>query len=131
MLTCKSGKRLCAEPITMTSIPPARLTIRRQSADDIQQREVFVSLDGTELAILRYGESVTREVEPGEHELRAHNTLFRQRRQLMLAPGEHVQFNVVNRPGWGTYAMMSVLGAGPLYLSLDLDTTRNTATDPG
>ena len=129
VLTCKSGKRPCAAHIQMTSIPPARLTIRRQSADDIQQREVFVSLDGTELAILRYGESVTREVEPGDHELRAHNTLFRQRRQLTLSPGEHVQFNVVNRPGWGTYALMSVLGAGPLYLSLDLDTTGNTAAD--
>jgi hypothetical protein len=95
------------------------LTVRRQSPDDIQQREVYVSLDGVELAILRYGESVTRDVEPGEHELRAHNTLFRQRHRLTIAPGEHIRFGVVNRPGWGTYALMSVLGAGPLYLSLD------------
>jgi hypothetical protein len=102
----------------MSSSPVSRLTIRRQSPDDIQQREVFVSLDGEELAILRYGESVTREVTPGEHELRAHNTLFRQRQQLTVAPGEHVRYAVVNRPGWGTYALMSVLGAGPLYLSL-------------
>lgn len=97
----------------------SRLTIRRQSPEDIQQREVFVSLDGEELAILRYGEAVTREVTPGEHELRAHNTLFREREHLTIAPGEHVRFAVVNRPGWGTYALMSVLGAGPLYLSLD------------
>ena len=99
--------------------PSARLTIRRQSPDDIQQREIFVSLDGTELAILKFGDTVTHEVEPGPHELRAHNTLFRQRRHLVFAPGEHVRFTVVNRPGWGTYVMMSVLGAGPLYLSLD------------
>ena len=101
---------------------PARLTIRRESPDDIQQREVFVALDGAELGILRFGDTVTREVEPGHHELRAHNTLFRQRLQLEIAPGEHLRFNVVNRPGWGTYAMMSVLGAGPLYLSIERDT---------
>ena len=105
------------------SSPPARLTIRRQSPDDIQQREIFVSLDGQELAILRFGDSVTRDVEPGEHELRAHNTLFRQRRHLVFAPGDHVRFSVVNRPGWGTYVMMSVLGAGPLYLSLDRESS--------
>ena len=100
---------------------PARVTVRRQSPADIQQREVFVSLDGSELGILRFGDSVTRELEPGPHELRVHNTLFRQRLPLVLAPGEHVRFNVVNRPGWGTYAMMSVLGAGPLYLSIERD----------
>src|SRR4051812_7721107 len=102
-----------------TAVPPrrtsmssnfvSRLTIRRQSPDDIQQREVFVSLDGQELAILRYGDSVTREIAPGEHDLRAHNTLFRRRQHLTVAQGEHVRFAVVNRPGWGTYALMSVL----------------------
>ena len=97
----------------------SRITVRRQSPDDFQHREVFVSLDGTELGILRFGDSVTRDVEPGEHELRAHNTLFRQRSHITFAPGQHVRFSVVNRPGWGTYALMSVLGAGPLYLSLE------------
>lgn len=113
----------------MTSPSPARLTIRRQSPDDIQQREVFVSLDGAEFAILRYGDSVTREVAPGSHELRAHNTLFRQRRELQVSPGEHVRFHVVNRPGWGTYALMSVLGAGPLYLSLEPEHADSPAPD--
>jgi hypothetical protein len=103
----------------MTATSSARLTIRRQSPDDIQQREIYVSLDGTELAILRYGDSVTRDVEPGTHDLRIHNTLFRQKQPLTLGPGEHATFSVVNRPGWGTYALMSVLGAGPLYLSID------------
>lgn len=97
----------------------ARITVRRQSPDDIQQREVFVSLNGSELGILRYGDSATREVPAGDHELRAHNTLFRQRQTVRVAPGEHARFRVINRPGWGTYALMSVLGAGPLYLTLE------------
>jgi hypothetical protein len=112
----------------MTSTPPGRLTIRRQSPDDIQQREIFVSLDGTELAILRYGESVTRDVPAGDHEVRVHNTLFRQRQHMTIQPGEHVVFSVVNRPGWGTYALMSVLGAGPLYLSLDREQPAETSS---
>jgi hypothetical protein len=114
----------------MTS-PPTRLTIRRQSPEDIQQREIFIALDGAEFAILRYGDSVTRDVAPGAHELRVHNTLFRQRRQLQLSPGEHLRFRVVNRPGWGTYAMMSVLGAGPVYLSVEREDGEDAARDAG
>jgi hypothetical protein len=114
----------------MTSPPAARLTIRRQSPDDIQQREIFISLDGAEFAILRYGDSVTREVEAGSHELRVHNTLFRQRRVLQVSPGEHLRFHVVNRPGWGTYALMSVLGAGPLYLSVEPEHEDASALPP-
>ena len=90
-----------------------------------------MSLDGIELAILRFGETVTRDVEPGAHELRAHNTLFRRRQPLVLAPGEHARFSVVNRPGWGTYTLMSVLGAGPLYLSLERDTEPTPPHLPG
>ena len=113
----------------MIPSPPARLTISRRSPDDIQQREIYVSLDGTELAILQYGDSVTRDVEPGTHDLRIHNTLFRQRQPLTLDPGEHARFSVVNRPGWGTYALMSVLGAGPLYLSIDREQSSEPPAD--
>ena len=101
---------------------PARLTVSRQHPEDIGQREIFVSLDGTELAILRHGESVTRDVTPGRHQLRAHNTLFRRREEIVLQAGEEARYVVVNRPGWGTYAMISVLGAGPLYLTLERET---------
>lgn len=99
----------------------SRLTVIRNSPDDIGTREVFVALDGQELAILRHGESVTREIPPGSHELRAHNTLFRKRDSFSVGPGQEARYRVVNRPGWGTMAMMSVLGAGPLYLTLERD----------
>jgi hypothetical protein len=117
--------------ISMTAPTRARLTIRRQSPDDIQQREVFVSLDGIEFAILRYGDSVTRDVEPGSHDLRVHNTLFRQRLPLHIAPGEDVRFQVTNRPGWGTYALMSVLGAGPLYLKIEREQPEEARPESG
>jgi hypothetical protein len=97
---------------------PSRLTVSRTSPEDIGTREVFVGLDGEELAILRHGESVTREIPPGAHELRAHNTLFRRREAFSVSPGEEARYIVVNRPGWGTMSLMTFLGAGPLYLTL-------------
>lgn len=78
-----------------------------------------MSIDGEELAILRYGDSATRELAAGRHELRAHNTLFRKGVDVELAPDEDAHFTIVNKAGWGTYAMMSVLGAGPLYLTIE------------
>ena len=78
-------------------------------------------MDDEELAILRQGESATREVEPGPHRLRAHNTLFRKVLEVTLAPDEHATFTVINKPGWGTYTLMTFLGAGPLYLTFTRD----------
>ena len=97
----------------------ARITVSRQSKDDMGQREIFVSLDGEELAILRHGETVTRDVAPGRHHLRAHNTLFRKAVDVDLAADEDVRFTVVNKAGWGTYGLASVLGAGPIYLRFE------------
>jgi hypothetical protein len=79
-------------------------------------------VDGEELAILRQGESATRDVDAGPHRLRAHNTLFRKVLEVTLAPDEDAHFTVVNRPGWGTYTLMTFLGAGPLYLTFTRDT---------
>jgi hypothetical protein len=97
----------------------AQITVARRSRGDIGQREVFIALDGKEFAILRYGDSVTRDVEPGPHLLRAHNTLLWKKVTLDVRPGEHVRFRTINRAGWGTYGIASVLGAGPIYLTFE------------
>ena len=97
----------------------ARITVSRQAKDDIGQREIYVSLDGQEMGILRHGDSVTRDVPAGTHHLRVHNTLFRKAMDVQLAPEEDARFSVVNKAGWGTYGIASVLGAGPIYLSFD------------
>ena len=65
-----------------------------------------------------YGESLTRELAPGAHRLRVHNTLFWKTRELQLQPGEHVRFSVVNRAGPGTFSLLGLFGVGPLYISL-------------
>jgi hypothetical protein len=36
-----------------------------------------------------------------------------------VAPGEHVRFLTVNRAGFGSMALVALLGVGPLYVTLD------------
>jgi hypothetical protein len=97
----------------------ARITVAREAPNDVKVRQVSLSLDGEALATLMYGESVTRQLEPGAHWLRAHNTLVWKNLDFEIEPGEHARFRVINRPGPGTYVMLSLLGTGPIYLTLE------------
>jgi hypothetical protein len=97
---------------------PARVTVARQSPADVRQRQMVVSIDGRPWATLMYGQSVTRELPPGPHRLRVHNTLVWKTADLVLAPGEHARFTIVNRAGWGTYWLLAMLGSGPLFVTL-------------
>ena len=78
-----------------------------------------------------YGDSVTRELAPGAHRLRAHNTLFWKTREFHLQPGEHVRLIVVNRAGPGTFALLGLIGVGPLYLSLFEEPEAEAPGNPG
>jgi hypothetical protein len=97
----------------------ARITVSRDSPDDIGFREIFVSVDGNQLGILQHGDSLTTEVPSGPHQLRAHNTLFWKTHHLVLKPGEHVRYRAINRAGWGTFGMLFVIGAMPVYLTFE------------
>jgi hypothetical protein len=105
----------------------SRITIRRESPEDAGFREIFVSLDGEQVAILRHGESLTIDVKPGAHRLRAHNTLFWKTHELTLRPGEHARFTAINRAGWGTFSLLFFLGAMPVYLTFERETGSVTA----
>ena len=99
--------------------PTATVTVTRRSPDDVKQRQVFISMDGDRMAVLNFGDSVTRDVVPGRHALRAHNTLVWKTLECDVKPGENVRFRIVNRPGFGTYAMLGLLGTGPIYLTFE------------
>jgi hypothetical protein len=102
----------------------AVVTVRRQSKEDVGYRDIYVDLDDERIAILHAGDEVTREVKPGHHRLKAHNTLFRKTLDMNLAPGEHATFSVVNKAGFGTYSVLAFfLGGGPLYLTLERETS--------
>jgi hypothetical protein len=97
----------------------ARITVTRTDSRDVRDRQVIVSVDGERLATLLYGDDVSREVAPGAHRLRAHNTLFWKTLDVDLKPGEHARFSVVNRAGFGTYLFAGLFGVGPLYMTLE------------
>jgi len=97
----------------------ARLTVMRQSAEDVGFREIFVSVDGKPLGMLRYGDTLTTDLVSGPHQIRAHNTLFWKTHSIVVRPGEHVRFEAINRAGWGTFGMLFVIGAMPVYLTFE------------
>ena len=97
------------------------ITIGRKAAEDIRDRQVVVSIDGRTVASLLFGESITLPVEAGRHRLKVHNTLVWKTAEFDVTPGNEVRFTAVNRAGFGTYAMLSLLGVGPLYVSLRRD----------
>ncbi len=96
----------------------ARVTIARRDGEDARERQVVVAIDGETVATLMFGGSITREVAPGRHRLRAHNTLVWKTLDFDVQAGESAAFTVVNRPGRGTFGLLSLLGARPLYLDL-------------
>ena len=105
--------------MTQESGNVARLTVERVASDDVRTRQVVLSLDHEALATLLFGERVTREIPAGHHRLRAHNTLVWKTVEFDAQPGEHVKFRTVNRAGFGSMWLVALLGAGPLYVTLE------------
>jgi len=97
----------------------SRLTVSRNSPADVQQRQVIVRLDGEPFAILLFGQTLTREISPGSHRLRFDNTWVKKTVEFKAADGEEVNYNVINRAGRFTWWMVAVLGAGPMYLTVE------------
>ncbi len=98
---------------------PARVTVTRNLPIDVQQRQVFVALDGKPWATLVFGQSATREIPAGRHALRAHNTLVWKTLSFDVRPGEHVEFDIANRPGRSLLSALALLGVGPLFLTFE------------
>ena len=97
---------------------PASVTIVRNSHEDFKQRQLVVWLDGEKLGDLMFGETFSRDVQPGPHKLRVSNTLVWKTVAFEVKPGEQVRFEAINRPGRVTYTMLVMLGVGPLYVTL-------------
>jgi hypothetical protein len=96
----------------------AQLNVTRTSAADVQQRQVIVKLDGEPFAVLLFGQSATRAIEPGSHQLRFDNTWVKKSVDFQIQEGEQVSYSVTNSAGRFTWWMVAALGAGPMYLSI-------------
>jgi hypothetical protein len=97
----------------------AVLTVERRDPADVRVRQVVVTLDGGPFATLLFGETATRPIPAGPHRLRIHNTLVWKNVTFDAAPGEHVRYRTVNRAGPGSMALLALLGAGPLYVTVE------------
>ncbi len=97
---------------------PARLTLARNSPNDVGIRQVFVSVDGKDVAVLVNGQTTTVEIEPGPHKMRVHNTLVWKTIPFDAAAGEEIRYDIINRAGFGTTALIATLGVGPIYLTV-------------
>lgn len=97
----------------------AKLTVRRNSAEDVGERELYCSLDGKRIAILRFGDTITLDIAAGHHELRVHNTLSRKAAEFDAAPGQHIRFKTVNVPGKGFAMWAMFVGIALMYTVLE------------
>jgi hypothetical protein len=103
----------------------ATITIKRQSKEDVGYRKSSCCSTASTSPSSIMETLITREIPPGTHRLKAHNTLFSKTVDFTLNVGEHASFTAENRAGWGTYSMLAFfvgfLGAGPLYLTFKRD----------
>jgi len=95
------------------------VTLSRRHDLDVRQRQIVARIDNEPALTLLYGETVTAEVQPGAHLLRANNTLFWKRLRFGIEPGEHLEFILINRSGKLTLGLLALLGVAPLYLTIE------------
>jgi hypothetical protein len=94
------------------------ITVRRKSPDDVQQRQIIVKLDGVSVGELFYGDTISIPVNAGHHSLRVDNTWNWKTMELDVAAGDHLKFQTMSRAGRFTWFLVSMLGAGPIYVSI-------------
>ncbi len=98
---------------------PAHVTVARTADTDVRQRQVIVSVDHGPKRTLVFGESVTFDVPPGEHTLKANNTLVWKSMPFTTIAGERVQFVISNCASRFALGFLSLLGVAPLYLTIE------------
>lgn len=114
-----ADERRPAAPDNVEDDLRTRVTLTRTSARDYGQRQVFVRIDDGPRIALVFDESLTLELPPGRHRLRAHNTLVWRTVDFTVEMGEHLEFQLVNHGNWVTMMLLMWLGTGPLYLSIE------------
>jgi hypothetical protein len=104
------------------SIPPnATLTLIRNAPDDVQDRWVRVFIDEGPEEILRYGQTLTRELPAGRHRVRAHNTLSADTIEFDAGPGQAVRIKVFNTVAKGGVLMLMATGFAFINVRLELE----------
>lgn len=96
-----------------------RITIQRNSPDDVQTRQIIVSLDGERKGEMLFGDSITFSAAPGRHTLRVDNTWNRKDIALDVAEGSSLNFAVKSTAGQFSRFLLVAFGAGPISVSIE------------
>jgi hypothetical protein len=97
----------------------ARLIITRDHPQDVQDRPVYLWIDGEKWdGVLRYGKVFERELTPGRHTVKAHNTLFGNTVEFDAQAGETVRYRCENGLTPGGIIMVLMLGVAYLKVRL-------------
>ena len=97
----------------------ARLSITRNDPADVQDRVVKLWLDGESWGKLPYGKTESRDIPPGRHVVKAHNTLFGTTLAFEAAPGEEVRLSCANGMTGGGKLMVLLMGVAYLRVRLE------------
>ncbi|MCC7123855.1 MAG: hypothetical protein IT178_03345 [Acidobacteria bacterium] len=97
----------------------ARLSLQRDDPHDIQDRVVRLWVDGEPWGTIGYGRTLTRDIAPGPHVVKAHNTLFGTTFSFEAAPGEEVRLRCVNGMTGGARLMVLMLGVAYLRVRIE------------
>lgn len=97
----------------------ARITLSRTDSTDVQQRQIYARIDDGPSHTLVFGNTVTLEVPPGDHRLRANNTLYWKTVTFSVAAGQQVEFALINRSGVFGLGFLALLGVAPLSLAIE------------
>jgi hypothetical protein len=99
---------------------PATIEIFRDTAEDVQDRWVRIFIDEAPAEILRYGETLRRELSAGHHRIKAHNTLSRDAVEIDVAPGETLRIRCHNHFARGGVLMMLTIGFAFIRVKLEV-----------
>ena len=83
------------------------LVVRRNSPHDFQDRQIYLWIDEEPFGKIRYGDAITRPIQPGRHTVRVFNTLLTRTLTIDAAPGELVRVQCgTGMPAAGWLMMM-------------------------
>jgi hypothetical protein len=109
------------ETVALDTTAAGSLTVIRMSPEDMQERELYVAVDGHRRGILRYGDSLTVPISPGHHRLRVHNTISRRYAEFDVSNGEQICFRAANVRGKGFAMLAMFFGIAPMHTVLERD----------
>ena len=113
-----------------SSAASAKITVLRNCQDDVQTRQIIVSLDGERKAELLFGDAITITALPGRHTLRVDNTWNHHDLALDVVDGNDLRFVTKSTAGQFSRFLLVAFGAGPMYVSIEPDPSDSPSTAP-